>query len=186
MEESLTGGTMTQARAGAARVGRLPMRDRLIIVLLGSFLLAAGTLELFFIVHAHELPALADSSLMARLFQIYGAADRAYFDPVSPLALALETLNVFVTQIFNVWLIYAIVAHRPYRYPMQLAVASYLSYSVILYFWTNHLDGYTNMAVKDASSYWLFYAPNLPWLFGYLYMVWDASRAITERFKREP
>jgi cholestenol delta-isomerase len=181
MEEILTGGTMAQASAASG--SRLPTRDRAIVVLLGSFLLAAGTLELFFVVHARELRLMADANFMARLFQIYGAADRAYYDPVSPLALALETLNVFVTQIFNVWLIYAIVTRRSYRYPMQLAVASYLSYSVILYFWTNHLDGYANMAVKDPASYCLFYAPNLPWLFGYLYMVWDAWRAITARFR---
>jgi cholestenol delta-isomerase len=160
----------------------LKTSDRIIIALLVSFFAAAVTLELYFVIHAHELPALAGSSLFAHLFQIYGVADRAYFEPVSSLALALETLNVFVTQIFNLWLIYAILARRPSRYPLQLGVASYLSYSVVLYFLVNHLDGYANMQVKSASAYWLLYAPNLPWLLGYLYMVWDAARAITARF----
>jgi cholestenol delta-isomerase len=161
----------------------LPLRDRVIITLLVGFLAAALVLELYWVIHRRELPRLADRSLVARLFQIYGAADRAYYDAVSPLALALETLNVFVTQLFNLWLIFAIVRRRPYRHALQLAIASYLSYSVVLYFWTNHLDGYAGMRERNAYGYWLFYAPNLPWLLGYLYMVADSARAITARFR---
>jgi hypothetical protein len=161
----------------------LPRRDQAIVAMLVTFIVVALLVELYFIIHRHELVALAGSSSIAHLFEIYGAADRAYYDAVSPLALGLETINVFVTQILNVWLIYAIVWRRPFRHALQLALASYLSYSVILYFWVNHLDGYANMHEHSAGHYWLLYLPNLPWLVAYVYMVQDSARAIVARFR---
>jgi cholestenol delta-isomerase len=169
--------------AGGEGAPRLAGSDVGVIGLLCVFIGLALLVELYWVVHHRELPALAGVSPIARLFRIYGAADRGYYDAVTPFALALETLNVFVTQLLNGWLIYAILRRRAYRYALQLTLGSYLSYSVVLYFWTNHLDGYACMRVRDASSYWLFYLPNLPWLFGYLYLAVDAARAISLRFR---
>ncbi|MGZ3425738.1 MAG: hypothetical protein ACXVCV_03770, partial [Polyangia bacterium] len=95
-------------------------RDRFSVALLGFFGLIAVTLELYFIVFHRDLAARADSQLIARLFSIYGVADRGYFDRVSSLALALEGINVFVMQPLCLWLIYAIVRGRAYRWPLQL------------------------------------------------------------------
>ncbi len=161
----------------------LPVRDRVIVGMLGFFLAVAFTLELWWLLHAPaERAAMRDRSLFAHLFDIYGACDRGYFEDRSPLATVLEGVNVYFTQLLNVWLAVAILRRWPSRYPLQLAIGSYLSYSVILYFLVGHVSGYEMMRYRSGYTYFLFYAANAPWLLGHLYLVWDAARAITRRF----
>jgi hypothetical protein len=161
----------------------LPLRDRIIVGLLGFYLTVAFTLELWWLLHSSsEMVALRDTNLLARLFDVYGACDRAYFEDRTPFAFSLEAINVYFTQALNVWLIYAIVKRKPYRYGLQLAVASYLSYSVVLYFLVNHVSGYAFARYRSPYTYFLLYGVNAPWLLGHLYMVWDALRAIRQRF----
>ncbi len=152
--------------------------DRVTHGLLTFFLSIAFSRELYWLIYRDELVARAPHELFARLFQIYGDADRAYYDRVSPLAIGLEGINVYVTQLLNVWLIVAIVGRRHYRHVLQLLVSSYLTYSVILYFWCAHVVGYPDMRYKSAYTYFLFYAPNLPWMLGYGWMAWISCRAL--------
>jgi emopamil binding protein len=153
-------------------------RDRATIALLCFFSLVAVTLELYFLVFHRDLPARADTQVIARLFAIYGTADRAYFDPVSPLALALEGINVFVMQPLCLLLVYAILRQRAYRWPLQLAIGSYLALSVVLYFLVAIVSGYEGMPERSGKAYALFYLANLPWLVGYAWLALDAGVVI--------
>jgi hypothetical protein len=163
-------------------VPALPRKDRLIVGMLGFFIVVACTLELYWVLYANQLVERSQTDLLAYWFSFYGEADSAYFAHVTPLSLGLETLNVFVTQWLNLWLLYAILKGKPYRYALQLTLGAYLSYSVILYFWTAHLSGYAAMQDRTFYHFFLFIAPNLPWLLGYLYLAYDAFRAISQRF----
>jgi len=162
------------------RYTRRPMSrsDRLILGLLCFFILIAFSLELYWLIYRDELVARAPTELFARLFQIYGDADRAYYDRISPLAIGLEGINVYFTQLLNVLLMYAIVARRHWRHTLQLLLGSYLAYSVILYFYAAHVVDYPDMRYQSAYTFFLFYATNLPWLLGYGYMALDSIRAI--------
>jgi len=160
----------------------LPRRDRFILTMLGFFVVMAFTMELWWLLHADQLVALAETSWMARLFSYYGEGDSAYFARVTPFSRGLESINIFFTQGLNLWLMYAIVRRRPYRHVLQLTVGSYLSYSVVLYFWVAHLSGYAGMGEKTFFAGFIFVVPNLPWLIGYLYMAWDSIRAINLQF----
>lgn len=153
-------------------------RDRVTIGLLLLFALVAATLELYFLVHHRELVARAPTQLFARLFSIYGVADRGYYDAVSPLALALEGINVLVMQPLCALVVYAIVRGRAWRWPLQLAVASYLSMSVVLYFTIAAVSGYADMAQHSGKAFALLYGGNAPWLVGYGWMAVDAGRVI--------
>lgn len=164
----------------------LSAADRVIIGLLAFFLAIAFSLELYWIVYNDSLVARADHELFAYLFQIYGDADRAYFDRISPMAIGLEQINVFVTQFVNVWLIWAIVQRAYYRHVLQLIVGSYLAYSVVLYFWAAHVCGYPDMRYHSAYTYFLFYAPNLPWLLGYAFMAVHSARWLCARLRQAP
>lgn len=158
-------------------------RDRVTIGLLCFYILIALSLELYWLIFRDELVARAPHELFARLFEIYSDCDRAYYDRVSPLAIALESINVCFTQLLNVSLIYAIVARRHWRHTLQLLVGSYVAYSVILYFYTAHVVGYPDMRYKSAYTFLLFYTTNLPWLLGYAWMAADSIRAIHTRLR---
>ncbi len=149
-------------------------------------MLIAATLELYFVACHRDLPARAHTQLFARLFAIYGTADRAYFDPVSPLALALEGINVFVIQPLCLVLIYAIVRGRPYRWPLQLGIGAYLALSVVLYFLVAIVSGYDGMLERSGKSFALFYGANLPWLVGYGWLALEAGRTIARQFRAAP
>lgn len=165
------------------RSSTLSRRDRVTIAVLSFFFIMATTVELYFLVWHDELPARASSNFIARMFQIYGPADSAYYAPVSSLALALEALNVFVTQPLGLLLIYGIVTRRAWRFPLQLVVGSYLSYSVILYFLEAHVSGYANMSPHRPRNFFIFYAANAPWLIGYAWLALDAARVTLARFR---
>jgi EXPERA (EXPanded EBP superfamily) len=189
---SATGTTMTEAAVGAApssaggaKAEPLSRSDRVTIGMLGFFMLMGFTIELYFILHYRNIRE--QTGFFARAYAIYGAGDEAYYgrgDVFVPLA--LETINVFFTQGVNALLIWAIAKRRAYRHPLQLTVSAYLAYSVVLYFWIQHVSGYANMPVRGAWGYFIFYVPNLPWLLAHLYMGQVSFAAIARRFRAAP
>ncbi len=156
-------------------------RDKATLGLLGFFFVVASTIELYFVVAHDRLVAAAAHNPLAWLLSIYGPADSAYFAAPSPLALALEGINVFVTQPVGIALAYAIVRRRAWRWPLQLAVGAYVTYSVVLYFLVAYVSGLAGMRERSVASFAIFYGANLPWLAGYAWIAWDAARTIGRR-----
>lgn len=167
------------------RQQQLPLRskDWAIIGLLGFFIGMAFTVELYWVLFSDQLVARAHTEILAFLFSLYGDGDSAYYDNVTALTRGLETINIFFTQPLHAWLIVAILRQKPYRHALQLALSSYVAYSVLLYFWTAYLSGYAGMRTRSVSTFVIFYMPNLPWLLGSLYMAYDSMVAITRRFR---
>jgi len=160
----------------------LPRRDRVTLVLLSFFILMAWTVELYWLVYNDQLSTRAENEWLARVFQVYSAADAAYFDHVTPLTRFLEGFHVLITAPLMLCIVYAIVQRRPYRHSLQLVVASVISYSTFLYLIEGHLSGYARMQPYGAGNLLLFILPNLPWLLGGLYLGYDSVRAINRRF----
>jgi len=157
-------------------------RDRAAIALLLFFVLAALTVELYFVVHAEELAGRHDFA--GRAFAFYGQGDRGYFDRVTPFEKGLESFNILFTQPLNLLIVWGILQRKLWRYPLQLGVCSYVCYSATLYLLANHLSGYADMPRHDLVSLAVFYVPNLPWVLGNGWMAWDAARAMTAAFRR--
>jgi hypothetical protein len=161
---------ITEMQAGGERAEArpLPVADRVTLGLLGFFMVMAFSIELYFVLHYRDVRE--QTHFFARAYAIYGAGDQAYYgrgDVYVPLA--LETLNVFFTQALNALLVWAIVKRRAYRHPLQLLVSSYLTYSVVFYFWVNHVSGYANMPEKTA------------WLLGHAWMAWQSFAVMARR-----
>ena len=166
----------------------LERKDRIIIGLLVFFIVVVWTVELYWGVLYDQMVARAPNEFLADLYRIYGDADRSYSDRPEAAACTrgLESFNVFFTQPLNAWLIWAILRRKPYRHALQLALGAYLSYSVLFYFWTAWLSGFQQMPARTAYAYFLFFTPNLPWLFAYLFMAWDSARAINCQMHKAP
>ncbi|MBP2400929.1 EXPERA domain-containing protein [Streptomyces syringium] len=157
--------------------------DRLVLGFLAFSLTVALSLELYFVLHFQDMHERHD--LFARGFQLYGAGDRTYSGQGDIyLPFALETINVFLVQILNCALGYAIVRPRAWRHPLQLAIGSYLSGSVVIYFWHAHAAGYPDMPEHRFWNYVLFYTPNLPWLVGNLWMSAASFGALVRAVKK--
>ncbi|MEW2354091.1 emopamil-binding family protein [Spirillospora sp. NPDC029432] len=158
---------------------RLCAADRLTITMVAFFMVIAFTIELYFIVHHRDIRQRTD--LFAQIYELYGRGDESYYGRgYVALPLAFTTLNVFVTQTLNALLIWAIARRRHYRHPLQLAVSAYMSAFVILYLWTAHVSGYQGMAEKTFWGYVIVYAPQLPWLAGYMFLAWRSFTVIVQ------
>ncbi len=76
------------------------------------------------------------------------------------------------------WLAYAIIHRRAYRWPLQLCVGAYVAYSVVLYFTAKHVTGYAQMPEQTIGAFLILVLPNLPWLLGSLWLALDAGGVI--------
>jgi EXPERA (EXPanded EBP superfamily) len=180
-------GSGPEAVAGARAVHRaLPAKDRAILGILCFYILMAFSVELYWLLHADQLVTRSGTEALAGLFALYGRVDPAYYDRVTGFTRGLEAINIFITQPLNAWLMFAILRRRPSRYPVQLAVSSYLTYSVVLYFVAAAFDGFGGMRDRSGPGFLLLFVPNLPWLLPPAWMAWDAARSITAHFGRGP
>ena len=158
----------------------LPTKDKAIIAFILFVTLVALTLELYWLIFNQVMESRTD--LFAKTFALYWPADYTYRIPgysiEKAFTLSLESINTLVTPFLSMGLIWAILKHRPYRYALQLVVATYTFYGTYLYYSTAHISGYAVLEYKCAYPYLMFYLINLPWFVGYAWMGWDAYRAI--------
>lgn len=163
----------------------LPTRDRVTVGFLLFFMAIAITLEAYWLLFHNAMEGRAD--LFARLIQLYWPADRTYRMPgysvEKSFTLALESVNVVVSQALNAWLIFAILRRRPYRHVLQLTLSTYTAYGTLLYFYVAHLSGYAVVSKDGQYPLVLFYAANAPWILVYGWMASESIRAILRRFR---
>jgi EXPERA (EXPanded EBP superfamily) len=167
-------------QSGPRSATAFPVKDRAIVCLIVFFTTVAMTLELYWLLHHQEMESRTD--LFARIISIYWPLDHSWRIPgysiEKALNLSLEGVNALVTPILSAILLWAIVKHRRYRYPLQLFIGTYTFYGTFLYFSVAHISGYVIFAQKSVGNFLLFYLANMPWLAGYGWMAWDAFRAI--------
>lgn len=157
-------------------------RDRAVLAVCAFFVAAALTIELWWLRHAADLPG--ESGWLGAAFRFYGRGDRGYYDQVSGFEIGLETFHVYVTTFGYAALIVSVLTGTAWRMPLQLCLGAYVAYSVVIYFAGKHLLGYAQMPVHDIPSFLIFYLPNLPWLFGSLFLAFDAGLEITRAVAR--
>ena len=163
----------------------LLLKDKVIIGMLVVFAAIAMTLEGYWLIFNQVMESRTD--LLANILAIYWPADYTYriagYPPEKSFTLALEGVNTLITPWLSFLLIWAIVKSKPYRYPLQLGIATYTFYGTLLYYLVAHISGYAVFASHDSYPYLLFYLANLPWFAAYAWMSWDAYRAITRRYR---
>jgi hypothetical protein len=168
-----------------AKSGPRSNSDNAALCLLVFFIVLAFTFELYFVIFHGTIKYRTD--VFARLYSVYGRGDQAYYGGASPhLPLALEFINIIITQPVNVVLIFAILRRRWYRHLLQLVMSSYLAYSVVLYFTVGLVSHNETMPRHTAAAYAIYYLPNLPWLLGPLYLGACSVREIALRMRAGP
>lgn len=147
------------------------------------FCVIAFTLEAYWLLHIRDITQRDD--LFAKAFALYGRSDRGYYDQISGFEHALEAIQVFITVPAYMVLAYAIINRKPWRWPLQLCIGSYVAYSVVLYFTAKHAVDYAHMVEKDLISFLILYVPNIPWLTGNAFLAIDAARVIARAVRRQ-
>lgn len=170
----------TLARSVAPARSLLSNSDKVIIGLIVFFTSVALTLELYWLIFNQVMESRTDT--FARLLAIYWPADYTYRVTGYPIAkaftLSLEGVNTFLTPVLSAVLVWSILKHRSYRYPLQLLVGVYTTYGTFLYYSVAHISDYAVFADRSVGTYLKFYLLNLPWLAGYAWIAYDAFVAI--------
>jgi len=161
---------------------RLTSRDRAALGLVIFYIACGFTLELYWLFYHGSLAGRND--WLARAFSLYGRGDRGYYDLVSSFETGLESFHIVFTQPLLICLAAGIWRRSLWRYPLQLAVSSYVCYSTILYLLANHVSGYAGMPHHVLASFLIFYLPNLPWIFGNIWLASDAAHSVARAFRQ--
>ena len=155
-------------------------KDKVIVCLVVLFTAIAMTLEFYWIVHNQEMENRTD--ILARAIMLFWPADRTFrlpgYSVEKAFTLAIEMGNTLITPWLSAFLIWAVLKRRPYRYALQLVIATYTCYGTLLYYSVAHISGYVIFERKSVGIFLLFYFVNFPWLAAYGWMGWDAYRAI--------
>lgn len=159
---------------------KLGAREKTTIGWLVFFILIGFTLEAYWVIYNDQMEARHD--IFARLLALYWPADRSYrvagHSVAKSFPIALETVNAFVTQWFDILLIWAIVRGKRWRPTLQLIVATYTFYGTFLYYCVGHISGYAMFEYRGTYSFLMFYLANLPWFAGSAWLMYDAVRAL--------
>jgi hypothetical protein len=127
---------------------------------------------------------LHDGEALAGPCRLLAAAGWGACGPDTPVDLAREALNGWVTQLLEIWLLAALLLHRPERHALQLAVGSYVVYAVVIDAWIGLVAALTGMppSVTSTLPSILIAAVRLA---GHLYLVGAATLAIIPSFRTE-
>jgi hypothetical protein len=178
----MTAGSAVQPRA--QDVG-LSVKDKVTIGLIGFFILVAWTLEAYWLLHNNDMEAHND--IFQKGLALYWPADRTYrvpgHDTAKSFTLALESVNVCVTQLLSIWLLFAIVRRRHYRHVLQLVLATYTWYGTFLYYYVAQISGFAIFEYRGTYPFVMFYVCNAPWFIGYAWMAYESVRAISARLR---
>ena len=166
------------AKTRSDRLGR----DRAVVALCLFFVVVACTIERLWLQHAIDLPE--HPGWLTACFRFYARGDRGYYDQVSAFERSLETFEVYVTQVLFFAIAIGVLRRARWRFPLQLCVGAYLTYSVTLYFVAKHMTDYAQMPRHDLVSFLILVVPNLPWLLGNLFLALDAGAVLRHRAAR--
>jgi hypothetical protein len=158
----------------------LPVKDKIIIGLILLFTTVALTLELYWLIFHQEMESRTD--VFAQLIALYWPADYTYRIPGYPIeksfTLTVEAINTLFTPVVSMLLIYGIIKHKAYRYPLQLVIGTYTFYGTFVYYALHHVSGYKVFEYKGTYPFLMFYLANLPWFVAYGWFACDAFRAL--------
>jgi hypothetical protein len=180
-----TAATAATAIHAPARGEGLAVKDKVTVGLLVFFMLIAWTLEAYWLVNNDDMET--RTSILAKGLALYWPADKTYrvsgHDLPKAFTLAVESVNVCVTQFLQLWLIFSIVRKKHYRHVLQLTLATYTWYGTFLYYYVAHISGYQVFEYRGTYPFLMFYVCNAPWFFAYGWMAWDSMRAILVRLR---
>jgi hypothetical protein len=163
----------------------LSVKDKVTIGLIGFFVLIAWTLEAYWLVHNNDMEAHND--ILQKALALYWPADRTYrvpgHDTAKSFTLALESVNVCVTQLLQIWLVLAIVRKRHYRHVLQLVLATYTWYGTFLYYYVAQISGFAVFEYRGTYPFVMFYACNAPWFIAYAWMAYESIRELGARMR---
>ncbi|XP_034445321.1 3-beta-hydroxysteroid-Delta(8),Delta(7)-isomerase [Hippoglossus hippoglossus] len=120
-----------------------------------------------------------DQSLLSQLWKEYSKGDSRYVI-ADNFTVCMETVTALLWGPSSFWAVFAFLTNKPYRYVLQLIISLGQLYGVVLYFFTEHRDGYTHSELGHPIYFWFYFVfMNVLWFFIPLVLIVDAWRQMS-------
>lgn len=120
-----------------------------------------------------------DQSFLSQLWKEYSKGDSRYAI-ADNFTVCMETLTACLWGPFSFWLVFAFLANKPYRFVLQLIISLGQLYGAVLYFYTEHRDGYVHSQFGHPIYFWFYFTfMNLLWVIIPLLLIVDAWKQLS-------
>uniref|UniRef100_A0A3Q0R0M7 EBP cholestenol delta-isomerase n=1 Tax=Amphilophus citrinellus TaxID=61819 RepID=A0A3Q0R0M7_AMPCI len=92
----------------------------------------------------------------------------------------METVTACLWGPFSFWAVYAFLCNKPYRFLLQLIISLGQMYGAVLYFFTEHRDGYAHSELGHPIYFWFYFVfMNTLWIVIPLVLIVDSWRQLS-------
>ncbi|XP_062871903.1 3-beta-hydroxysteroid-Delta(8),Delta(7)-isomerase [Trichomycterus rosablanca] len=121
-----------------------------------------GVIEGWFSLYYSIIPG--DQSFLSQLWKEYSKGDSRYVI-ADNFTVCMETVTACLWGPFSLWIVVAFLYNRPYRFVLQLIVSLGQLYGAVLYFYTEHRDGYMHSEYGHPIYFWFYFVfMNVLWI----------------------
>uniref|UniRef100_A0A672GVG3 EBP cholestenol delta-isomerase n=2 Tax=Salarias fasciatus TaxID=181472 RepID=A0A672GVG3_SALFA len=136
-----------------------------------------GVIEGWFCLFYDIIPG--DQSFLSQLWKEYSKGDSRYV-MADNFTVCMETVTACLWGPFSFWAVYAFLANKPYRFVLQLIISLGQLYGDVLYFFTEHRDGYSHSELGHPVYFWFYFVfMNGLWIVIPLALIVDAWKQLS-------
>ncbi|KAG5836017.1 3-beta-hydroxysteroid-Delta(8),Delta(7)-isomerase [Anguilla rostrata] len=152
--------------------GRLTAARRLVLCWFTVCGFIHGVIEGWFSLYYPIIPS--DQSFLSQLWKEYSKGDSRYVI-ADNFTVCMETVTAMLWGPLSVWTVLAFLYNRPNRFVLQLIVSLGQLYGAVLYFYTEHRDGYAHSQLGHPLYFWFYFVfMNTLWIVIPLLLIWDS------------
>ncbi|XP_008411973.1 3-beta-hydroxysteroid-Delta(8),Delta(7)-isomerase isoform X2 [Poecilia reticulata] len=136
-----------------------------------------SVIEGWFCLYYDILPG--DQSFLSQLWKEYSKGDSRYVI-ADNFTVCMETVTAAFWGPFSFWTVYSFLATKSYRFVLQLIISLGQLYGAVLYFFTEHRDGYVHSEFGHPIYFWFYFIfMNFLWIVIPLVLIVDAWRQLS-------
>lgn len=121
----------------------------------------------------------ADQSFLSQLWKEYSKGDSRYAI-ADNFTVCMETVTAWLWGPFSFWTVFAFLTNKPYRFVLQLIVSLGQLYGAVLYFYTEHRNGYAHSELGHPIYFWFYFVfMNMLWIIIPLLLIIDSWRQLS-------
>uniref|UniRef100_A0A667X6S1 EBP cholestenol delta-isomerase n=1 Tax=Myripristis murdjan TaxID=586833 RepID=A0A667X6S1_9TELE len=113
-------------------------------------------------------------------YHIIPADQKKQFKKADNFTVCMETVTAWIWGPFSFWAVFAFLTNKPYRFVLQLIISLGQLYGAVLYFYTEHRDGYAHSELGHPIYFWFYFVfLNMLWIVIPLLLIVDAWRQLS-------
>uniref|UniRef100_A0A3Q3WG96 EXPERA domain-containing protein n=1 Tax=Mola mola TaxID=94237 RepID=A0A3Q3WG96_MOLML len=135
-----------------------------------------GVIEAWFSLYYDIIPG--DQSFLSQLCEC--KQKETFRKLADNFTVCMETVTACLWGPFSFWAVFAFLTNKPYRFVLQLIISLGQLYGAVLYFFTEHRDGYTHSELGHPVYFWFYFVfMNFLWIIIPLLLIVDAWRQLS-------